>query len=102
MGNAIYVVDPATGDRLAYFSADTTTDPAVNSLQVTGMENGIIGILPVDINNNGIIERLYASGVGGRIFRIDIPDNKTEIQDGLCDEDTMRRSMISVLLSRAA
>ena len=88
MGNAIYVIDAATGARLAYFSADTTTDtdPAVNSLQVTGMENGIIGILPVDINNNAITDRIYASGVGGRIFRIDIPDYKSQDLDGLCDK----------------
>jgi len=76
-GNAIYVVDAATGARLAYFTADTTTNTSasVNSLQVTGMENSIIGILPVDINNNGITDRLYATGVGGRVFRIDIPDS---------------------------
>ena len=76
-GNAIYVVDAATGVRLAYFTADTTTNTSAsqNRLQVTGMENGIIGILPVDINNNGITDRLYATGVGGRVFRIDIPDS---------------------------
>ena len=77
MGNAVYVVDAITGARVAYFSADTTTDtsPSQNRLQVAGMENGIIGVLPVDINNNGIIDRLYASDVGGRIIRLDIPDS---------------------------
>ena len=89
LGNAIYVVDPATGERLAYFSADATTDTAANSLQVTGMRNGIIGILPVDINNNAITDRLYASGVGGRIFRIDIPDRKLFARSGLCDEENL-------------
>ena len=88
MGNAIYVVDAATGARLAYFTADTTTDTdaAQNRLQVTGMQNGVIGILPVDINNNGITDRMYASGVGGRIFRIDIPDSgfsSTTIKGGV-------------------
>ncbi len=74
-GNAIFVIDAISGERLAYFSTDTDADNNGFSLQVDSMKNGIIGVLPVDINGNGITDRLYATDVGGRIFRIDIPDN---------------------------
>ena len=104
MGNAIYVVDAVTGARLAYFTADTTTDTSAsqNRLQVSGMENGIIGILPVDINNNGVTDRLYATGVGGRVIRIDIPDSGfadttisggviADVNDGSADDEGFQR-----------
>jgi hypothetical protein len=103
-GNAIYVVDAVTGARLAYFTADTTTSTSAsqNRLQVSGMENGIIGILPVDINNNGITDRLYATGVGGRVIRIDIPDNGfanttisggviVDVNDGSAEDEGFQR-----------
>ncbi|HEC26535.1 MAG TPA: hypothetical protein ENI67_03915 [Gammaproteobacteria bacterium] len=74
-GNAIFVIDAINGERLAYFSADSSTDSSSFSLQIGSMKNGIIGILPVDVNSNGVTDRLYATDVGGRIFRIDIPDS---------------------------
>jgi type IV pilus assembly protein PilY1 len=41
------------------------------------MRNGIAGdLLPVDINANGVTDRLYASDLGGRIIRVDIPDHE--------------------------
>ena len=101
-GNAIYVVDAQTGQRLAYFSHDTTTDTTNNILKVTNMKNGVIGMLTVDINNNGVVDRLYASGVGGRMFRIDIPDNNftsttikggviADVNDGSDDDEGFQR-----------
>ena len=70
LGNVIYLVDPATGARIKAISADPGAD-----LTVAHMDNAIASdVLPVDINANGITDRLYASDVGGRIIRIDIPD----------------------------
>ncbi len=74
-GNAVFVIDALSGERLAYFSADEDTDNSGFKLQIDSMKNGIIGVLPVDINSNGISDRLYAADVAGRIFRIDIPDS---------------------------
>lgn len=85
-GNAVYVVDAISGERLAYFSANAEGENNTFSLQIAAMKNGIIGFLPVDINSNGITDRLYATDVGGRVFRIDIPDNdfpETAISGGM-------------------
>ncbi|MCP4996879.1 MAG: PQQ-binding-like beta-propeller repeat protein [Gammaproteobacteria bacterium] len=62
-GNAIFIVNPATGGL-------------IRKVQTAEMKNGIAGdLLPVDINANGVIDRLYAADVGGRIIRVDIPDS---------------------------
>jgi type IV pilus assembly protein PilY1 len=64
-GNAIFIVDPASGSLIEEISTGDVSD----------MTNGIAGdVLPVDVNANGIVDRLYASDVGGRIIRVDIPD----------------------------
>lgn len=68
-GNAIYIISASDGTLLRTIS---DTGP---SLSIADMDNGIAGdILPIDINSNGITNRLYASDIGGRIIRIDIPD----------------------------
>lgn len=70
-GNAIFIVNPATGAKLKTISR---TGANVN---IWNMKNAIAGdLLTVDINANGVIDRLYAAGVGGRIIRVDIPDAK--------------------------
>jgi type IV pilus assembly protein PilY1 len=39
------------------------------------MDNAIASdLFTLDINANGITDRIYASGVGGRVIRVDIPD----------------------------
>ncbi|MCU7932683.1 MAG: VWA domain-containing protein [Candidatus Thiodiazotropha sp. (ex Codakia rugifera)] len=69
-GNAIYIINALDGTLLRTIS---DTGP---SLSIADMDNGIAGdILPIDINSNGITDRLYAADVGGRIIRIDIPDS---------------------------
>ncbi len=70
-GNSIFIINPVTGALIKDIS-NTGAD-----LNITDMKNGIAGdILAVDINANGVIDRLYAAGVGGRIIRVDIPDSK--------------------------
>ncbi len=70
-GNAIYIVDAADGDLISTISSDASAN-----LTVGDMLNGIASdVLPVDINVNGVTDRLYATDVGGRIIRIDIPDS---------------------------
>ncbi|WP_456405356.1 pilus assembly protein [Thiolapillus sp.] len=65
LGNSIFIVNPATGTKIQ---------------EITSVVQGTLGnsiaadILPVDINANGILDRLYVADVGGRIIRVDIPD----------------------------
>jgi type IV pilus assembly protein PilY1 len=78
IGNSIYIVNATTGALIREIDSST---------MVNGdMGNGVAAdILPIDINANGYTDRLYASDVGGRIIRVDIPDealaNITGTQD---------------------
>ncbi|MES9992272.1 MAG: hypothetical protein ABW098_09975 [Candidatus Thiodiazotropha sp.] len=68
-GNAIYVVDAADGSLLISVSNSGA------SLNINDMENAIpSNLATVDINGNGIVDRIYAADVGGRIIRADFED----------------------------
>ncbi len=70
VGNAIFIVNARTG---AIIKSISNTGASLN---ISGMTNGIAGdLLTVDINANGITDRLYATDVGGRVIRVDIPDS---------------------------
>ena len=72
IGRAIYIVDASTGQRLWWASSDTTAD-----LVLSKMTNSIPSdVTVVDIDNDGIADRLYVGDMGGRVWRIDL-DNKT-------------------------
>ncbi|MGD8914447.1 MAG: PilC/PilY family type IV pilus protein [Candidatus Thiodiazotropha sp.] len=69
-GNAIYIVDAADGTLLKSISN------ANADLNITNMTNAIPSdIATIDMNGNGVVERLYAADVGGRIIRVDIQDD---------------------------
>ncbi|MES9968642.1 MAG: hypothetical protein ABW092_01325 [Candidatus Thiodiazotropha sp.] len=71
-GNAIYIVDALDGALITTISPDGSAN-----ITISDMDNAIAGdLLPVDINANGVIDRLYAADVGGRIIRVDIPDSE--------------------------
>jgi type IV pilus assembly protein PilY1 len=68
-GNAIYIVDASDGTLLRSVSNTGA------SLNISGMDNAIpSNLATVDINGNGIVDRIYAADVGGRIIRVDFPD----------------------------
>jgi type IV pilus assembly protein PilY1 len=69
-GSAIFIVDASDGRLLQKLSNSTTG--------ISGMNNAIAAdVVPFDMNRNGIVERIYAADVGGRIIRIDIPESAT-------------------------
>ncbi|PVV18149.1 MAG: hypothetical protein B6D74_16900, partial [gamma proteobacterium symbiont of Ctena orbiculata] len=71
-GNAIYIIDARDGSLVTTISSDGSAD-----LTISDMRNSIAGnLLPVDINANNVIDRLYATDVGGRVIRVDIPDGE--------------------------
>jgi type IV pilus assembly protein PilY1 len=76
--NAIYIVKASDGSLLKSIS---NTGADVN---ISEMTNAIASDLAtVDLNGNGIVERLYASDVGGRIIRIDINEKDSKITGGV-------------------
>jgi type IV pilus assembly protein PilY1 len=76
VGNIIYIVDAEDGDLLKTISTSAHSP----DVTISDMLNGIASdITTVDINANGITDRLYAADVGGRIIRVDIPDNRMSI-----------------------
>jgi len=79
-GNAIYAVNLASGDLEwnAGKQGSTTTD---THLYLSEMNDAIPSeVSAIDINSDGIADRLYAIDITGRIFRIDF--NTTAVTSG--------------------
>lgn len=68
-GNAIYIVDPLTGERLWW--ASNTASGA--DLTLAGMDYSIPSDLAlIDANGDGATDRVYVGDVGGQVWRIDL------------------------------
>lgn len=68
-GNAIYMVDAETGARLWWAGPSSSSA----ELRVAGMDNAIPAMVTVlDMDKDGLADRMYAADVGGRMFRFDI------------------------------
>lgn len=75
IGNAIYMVDAETGQRLWWASsenADLTISSMTNSMPASPT--------PVDINDDGLVDYLFAADTGGRIFRIDFDHKAADLE----------------------
>lgn len=67
MGNAIYMVEPATGKLLWKASSSS------GNLKLSEMTSGIVGdLVPADNDGDGDVDTLYAADLGGRIWRLDL------------------------------
>lgn len=64
-GRAIYIVDITSGSQIWKYSF--SNDPNMKYCIPSD-------ITPIDVNGDGLIERLYAGDVGGEIWRFDIGD----------------------------
>lgn len=67
-GNAIYIADPATGERIWWVSSDTTANLVLSEM------NFAIPSEPaaMDSNADGAVDRLYVGDTGGLLWRIDL------------------------------
>jgi type IV pilus assembly protein PilY1 len=75
-GDAIYIVDADTGQRLWWASSDTSNVSDQPNLVLSKMTNSIPSDPAViDIDNDGLADYLFVGDMGGRIWRIDF--NKT-------------------------
>ena len=71
MGNAIYIVDAKTGDRLWWAGGPGSGA----DLEIPEMVNSIPSdVAVIDVDNDSWTDRLYVGDTGGRIFRIDLPE----------------------------
>lgn len=76
MGNAIYIVDPITGQRIWWASGGPDSAGNSPTLTVTGMNYSIASDLTLlDTNGDGMVDRIYAPDTGGNIWRIDLGAN---------------------------
>lgn len=83
VGRKIFIVDASSGQLLWSAGADHQSDS-----QVPSMLNAIAATPAViDLDNNGVADRIYAAGLGGRIFRIDLPDSDNRLMSEAVDFD---------------
>ncbi len=76
IGNAIYMVDAETGQRLWWASNQNA------HLNISTMTNSMpASPTPVDINADGLVDYLFAADTGGRVFRIDFNHSATSLSD---------------------
>lgn len=72
-GNAIYIVDPTTGELLWKASNESDAD-----LVLPEMTSGIVGnIALIDNSSSGYVDLFYVADLGGRIWRIDFKKDAT-------------------------
>ncbi|MFV2071013.1 MAG: pilus assembly protein, partial [Pirellulales bacterium] len=72
VGNAIYIVDPNDGNRL-WWASDPGTGADQPDLALPGMDYSFpADFALLDSNGDGETDRLYATDVGGQIWRIDL------------------------------
>lgn len=75
-GNAIYMTDAKTGQRL-WWASDSGAD-----LNIPRMVNSIpASVVPIDINGDGKIDYLFAADTGGHVFRIDFNQTNSGASD---------------------
>lgn len=73
LGRAVYIVDAKTGDRVHVFSASGD-----GGTQISGLVDSIPNSVAVlDSNSDGISDRIYATDVGGNVWRMDLPSDDT-------------------------
>lgn len=76
-GNAIYFVDPETGERI--WSAG---NGAHHELDLRDMNDSIPTTpVPVDTNADGIVDILFVSDIAGHVWRIDLSTEATNAND---------------------
>lgn len=86
MGNAIYIVDPLTGERLWW--ASNTGSGA--TLEIAGMDFSIPSDLALmDPDGDGAIDRVYVGDTAGQIWRIDLAASLKKNSNGTGSNTTV-------------
>ncbi|MFG0749466.1 VWA domain-containing protein [Acinetobacter ursingii] len=73
-GNAVYIIDADTGERIWWTSSSTGA-----TVQNANMKNSIVSrISALDRDADGLIDHLYFADLGGQVFRADLNNNQTK------------------------
>lgn len=78
VGNAIYIVDPFTGQRIWWAGSDSGANLVLNKMNFS-IPSEVTGI---DTNGDKSVDRLYVGDTGGQIWRIDLGDQIGDSGDG--------------------
>ena len=72
-GNAIYIVDAETGNRLWWASGTSDSSTSGGFLNLSEMTYAIPSdVALLDSNSDGVVDRLYVGDTGGQLWRIDL------------------------------
>ena len=72
-GNAVYIIDAKTGERL-WWTSDTGSN-----IDNSNMKHSIVSrISTLDRDADGLVDHLYFGDLGGQVFRIDLNNNQTK------------------------
>ncbi|HZF14396.1 MAG TPA: PilC/PilY family type IV pilus protein [Steroidobacteraceae bacterium] len=72
-GNRIYMVDAVNGSLLWFAGGTAAGTVGTPNLALAKMNNSIpADVLVIDLNQDGLADRMYATDTGGRIWRFDI------------------------------
>ncbi|MBJ9702543.1 PilC/PilY family type IV pilus protein [Acinetobacter calcoaceticus] len=72
-GNAVYIIDAKTGERL-WWTSDTGSN-----IDNSNMKQSIVSrISTLDRDADGLVDHLYFGDLGGQVFRIDLNNNQTK------------------------
>ena len=72
VGNAIYMVDASTGERL-WWSSATGSNKNIGSMSYSIPA----GVTAIDVDTDGYTDRFFAADMGGQILRFDINSSNT-------------------------
>ncbi|MEQ1104020.1 VWA domain-containing protein [Acinetobacter ursingii] len=73
-GNAVYIIDADTGERIWWTSSSTGA-----TVQNANMKNSIVSrISALDRDADGLVDHLYFADLGGQVFRADLNNNQTK------------------------
>ena len=75
MGRALFIMDSATGERLWWGGISPDADADQPDLLVTEMTHSVPATPKVvDLNGDGLADRIYIVDVSGQVFRFDLND----------------------------
>ncbi|MBN1378660.1 MAG: VWA domain-containing protein [Gammaproteobacteria bacterium] len=81
IGNAIYIIDASTGERI--WSASSSTDMGDSVLIVPDMKYAIPSdVVIFDSNGDGYSDRIYVADMGGQLWRVDLASDLSTGNNG--------------------